>query len=58
MNPLKLANECHEMLRELYSSIGLDRPRELALIAQIDLRIHEIIEDYQRRGMEYDGPSS
>ena len=58
MNPLKLANEAHEMLRELYSSIGLAHPRELALIAQIDLRIHEIIDDYQRRGMEYDGPSS
>ena len=60
MNPLKLANEAHEQLRELYSIIGLPGHREcqMALIAQIDLRIHEIIEDYQRRGMEYDGPSS
>jgi hypothetical protein len=60
MNPLKLANEAHEMLRELHSHLGHSERCDYrtALLVQIDHRIHEIIADYERRGMEYDGPSS
>ena len=60
MNPLKLANEAHELLREAHSIVGLPGHRDciVALLVQIDHRIHEIIADYERRGMEYDGPSS
>ena len=61
MNPLKLAHEVHDLARSINLLACADANhwyviRELTI--QIDLRLHEIIGDYERRGMEYDGPSS
>ena len=61
MNPLALSHEVHDLIRSINLLANPDANhwstiRELTI--QIDLRMHEIIADYERRGMEYDGPSS
>ena len=61
MNPLELANEIHDLIRSinlLATPEGFSAKTIRQLTIQIDNRIHEIIADYERRGMEYDGPSS
>ena len=61
MNPLELAHEIHDLIRSINL---LAHPEAFSakvikgLTIEIDNRIHEIIADYERRGMEYDGPSS
>ena len=61
-NPLELAHHVHDLLRILwnYADLMHDDCREAYKFSiQIaDRELHEIIEDYERRGMEYDGPSS
>ena len=58
MNPLKLAHEIHDLARciNLLAHREAFRAREIKrMTIEIDNRIHEIIDDYARRGMEYDG---
>ena len=59
VNPLKLAHEAHDLVSILITSADAlcVQHRKDALL-RIDLHLHEIIADYERRGMEYDGPSS
>ena len=59
MNPLKNANDIHTILRDLYMGRNLVVPEAQTpyteLVLRADALIHEIIEDYERRGMVYDG---
>ena len=58
MNPLKLAHDIHELTRSINLLATADANHWFAIreiTIQIDHRIHEIITDYERRGMEYDG---
>ena len=59
MNVLKLAHEAHDLVSTLITSADAlcVQHRKEALL-RVDNIIHEIISDYERRGMEYDGPSS
>ena len=59
MNVLKQAHEAHDLISILITSadsLCVQHRREALL--RVDSIIHEIISDYERRGMEYDGPSS
>ena len=59
MNPLKSANELHDLITTLHLGRNLVLPEARGpydeMLLRADRLVHEIIEDYQRRGMEYDG---
>jgi len=59
VNPLQLANEAHEIVSVLITGQdAICAVHRKDFLIKVDNMLHEIIADYQRRGMEYDGPSS
>ena len=59
MNPLALAHDAHEIISTLITGQdAICMIHRTEYLIKVDNILHEIISDYERRGMEYDGPSS
>ena len=52
MNPLERADRIHDCVQDVYWSIRSNQVLR-DIFTEIDIHIHKIIEDYERRGMKH-----